>query len=395
MAPATVAGVTVRRGSSQASRSRVEWTRDTIINAIQEWVATYDEPPRAADWNPSSAKWSGQTWRIERYRAGRADGTAWPSLNAAKRPFDGSLSVAVRAAGFEPAKPGPRRRRDVEPAQADRLQMTPDVRVLLDAALAAARDADRRADALEERLGRARERAAGLTDERDAARRRSAGADARARASVESALKRAEVALRRSREGADAAGTAAADARSRSERLAGRLAELERTGALLREERDALRERLDQAIAETETQSELARAARAEAARVATAQPDGPAAPGARTAPIPASVAVALRESRTDAVEARRAADAAERRAAVAERQLRDRVAGERTGGGGPTPEQTIALREGAAVGAAGPAALGEAITALARARRSGGRPATRDALWDVARAAVAWRERI
>ena len=30
-----------------------------IIIAIHEWVATYGEPPRAADWNPSSAKWSG------------------------------------------------------------------------------------------------------------------------------------------------------------------------------------------------------------------------------------------------------------------------------------------------------------------------------------------------
>ncbi|WP_026911532.1 hypothetical protein [Patulibacter minatonensis] len=199
MTPATVAGVTVRRGSSETSRTRIAWTRDTIINAIQEWVATYDEPPRAADWNPSSAKWSGQTWRIERYRAGRADGTAWPSLNAAKRPFDGSLAVAVRAAGFQPPKPGPRRRRDVEPAQADRLQMSPDVRVLLDAALAAARDADRRVDALADRLGRMQERATALVDERDAARRRSAGADARARAAIETALTRAETALRRSR----------------------------------------------------------------------------------------------------------------------------------------------------------------------------------------------------
>jgi hypothetical protein len=397
MAPATVAGVTVRRGTSTGTGARrVEWSRDTIINAIQEWVATYDEPPRAADWNPSSAKWSGQTWRIERYRAGRADGTAWPSLNAAKRPFDGSLAVAVRAAGFEPSKPGPRRRRDVSPAQADRLQMSPAVRVLLDAALAAARDADRRADALDERLGRARERAAALTDERDAARRRSAGADARARAAVEAALRRAEVDLHRSRGDAEAASIAAAEARSRAERLAGRLAELERDGVRLRGERDALLERLDRAIAEAEAQAELVRAARAEAARAATERPDGPAAtPGARGAPAPASVAVALREARQDAVDARRAADAAERRAAAAERRLRDRVAGERAGGGGPTPEQTVALREGAAVAAAGPAALGGAIAALARARRSGGGPATRDALWDVARAAVAWRERI
>ena len=84
MAPATFAGATP--GSVQG---RGGWDRDAVIDAIQEWVATYGEPPRAADWNPSSAKWSGQLWRVERYRAGRADGSAWPALNSAKRPFGG------------------------------------------------------------------------------------------------------------------------------------------------------------------------------------------------------------------------------------------------------------------------------------------------------------------
>src|SRR3712207_7487479 len=81
MAPATFAGAT-----PQAVRPRGAWDRDSIIEAIQEWVALYGEPPRAADWNPSSAKWSGQLWRVERYRAGRADGSPWPALNSAKRP---------------------------------------------------------------------------------------------------------------------------------------------------------------------------------------------------------------------------------------------------------------------------------------------------------------------
>src|SRR6478609_10534153 len=113
MAPATIAGATKAR---TASSRRGGWDRDSIIIAIQEWVATYDEPPRAADWNPSSAKWAGQLWRVERYRAGRADGSPWPALNSAKRPFGGSLTAAVRAAGFEPAKPGPVRRTSVDPA---------------------------------------------------------------------------------------------------------------------------------------------------------------------------------------------------------------------------------------------------------------------------------------
>ena len=113
MAPATFAGAT-----SRAVGARAGWDRDSIVNAIQEWVATYGEPPRAADWNPSAAKWSGQLWRVSRYRAGRADGSPWPALNSAKRPFGGSLNEAVRAAGFEPAKPGPKRRGDVDPEQA-------------------------------------------------------------------------------------------------------------------------------------------------------------------------------------------------------------------------------------------------------------------------------------
>ena len=117
MAPATFAGA-----ATQVRKGRVVWDRDTIIIAIQEWVATYGEPPRAADWNPSSAKWSAQLWRVERYRAGRADGSPWPALNSAKRPFGGSLNEAIRAAGFEPAKPGPeaaqrRRRRARRPGR--------------------------------------------------------------------------------------------------------------------------------------------------------------------------------------------------------------------------------------------------------------------------------------
>jgi len=106
MAPATRAGATpnVRHGRP------VRWTRETIIEAIREWAELYGEPPRAADWNPGSARWSAATWRIERYRRGRPDGTPWPSLNRAKAPFGGSLNAALQAAGFEPNRPGPRGR---------------------------------------------------------------------------------------------------------------------------------------------------------------------------------------------------------------------------------------------------------------------------------------------
>jgi hypothetical protein len=81
------------------------WTRDTIIEKIREWNDRYGEPPCSADWNPSLARWRAQEWRAERYREG-----VWPSTNAAKRPFGGSFDAAVRAAGLEPHRPGPRRR---------------------------------------------------------------------------------------------------------------------------------------------------------------------------------------------------------------------------------------------------------------------------------------------
>lgn len=151
MAPATLAGAT-----SRAVRTRAGWDRDSIVNAIQEWVATYGEPPRAADWNPSAAKWSGQLWRVERYRAGRADGSPWPALNSVKRPFGGSLNEAIRAAGFEPATPGPKRRRDVDPEQASRAVISPEGRAMIGAALARAREAERARERARAELATAR-----------------------------------------------------------------------------------------------------------------------------------------------------------------------------------------------------------------------------------------------
>src|SRR3954454_472088 len=86
-------------------RRVTRWTRELIIGKILEWEARYGEPPCSADWNPSLARWRAQEWRAERYRE-----AVWPSTNAAKRPFDGSFDAAVRAAGLEPHRSGPRRR---------------------------------------------------------------------------------------------------------------------------------------------------------------------------------------------------------------------------------------------------------------------------------------------
>jgi hypothetical protein len=93
--------------SAQTAGGRrvTRWTREKIIEKLREWEARYGEPPNSADWNPSLARWRAQEWRTERYREG-----VWPSTNAAKRPFGGSFDAAVRAAGFEPRRPGPARR---------------------------------------------------------------------------------------------------------------------------------------------------------------------------------------------------------------------------------------------------------------------------------------------
>src|SRR5215216_1702331 len=151
-------------------RRVTRWTRELIIEKILEWEACYGEPPSSADWNPSLARWRAQEWRAERYREG-----VWPSTNAAKRPFEGSFVAAVRAAGLEPHKPGPRRRlpREARPDVDQREPRGP--RALEDelhAALERAQAAEARADELERRLAATERRAERAEDVAGDARRR-------------------------------------------------------------------------------------------------------------------------------------------------------------------------------------------------------------------------------
>ena len=134
------------------------WSRETIIEKILAWNDRYGEPPCSADWNPSLARWRAQDWRAERYREG-----VWPSTNAAKRPFGGSFDAAIRAAGLEPHKPGPRRRAAglARPDVEQRAPLAP--RSVDDELLAAAdrvREAEARAASLE-RAARAARAAGG------------------------------------------------------------------------------------------------------------------------------------------------------------------------------------------------------------------------------------------
>ena len=395
MAPATIAGAVLRTRNGRGAG----WDRDSIIIAIQEWVATYGEPPRAADWNPSSAKWAGQLWRVERYRAGRADGSPWPALNSAKRPFDGSLTEAIRAAGFEPARPGPRRRTDVDPEQAHRAVISPEGRAMVAAALAQARDAERRVAVLEARLERVGERASRATAERDAARRvghravtakpkvvRERVVDdaavARAERRAAAAEAKAEATVRDIQSRHSEARMDAAEARTAAKRMAAKLERAEATVGTLRGERRELKAAADRLSDELVAAERLLERARADAERPAEVITVREAAPEASE--VRAAQAAAARD--------RRAALEAELRAARAERELRETVAALRGEARRLTAAELAELRVS---GPSGPAVMAAALQALTAARRTNNPVRMQEALRRIAQAAVTWQERI
>ncbi len=394
MAPATIAGAALHTRTGRGA----SWDRDSIIIAIQEWVAIYGEPPRAADWNPSSAKWAGQLWRVERYRAGRADGSPWPALNSAKRPFGGSLNEALRAAGFEPARPGPMRRSDVDPEQAHRAVMSPEARAMVAAALAQSREAERRITLLEARIERAADRAERAIAERDAARRAGRrvavkpklvrervvddAAVARAQRRAVNAEAKADVTIRDAREKTAEARMDAAEARTAAKRMAARLERAEATIATLRGARREL------ALAQDRLADELVAVQRLlERARVEAQQ-----APAVATDREQTPHAGELRAAHAGAARDRRAAADAELRAARAERELRETVAALRGEARRLSAAEIAELR---CNGPGGPAVMAEALKALAAARRTDNPARMQAALRRVAQAAVTWQERI
>jgi hypothetical protein len=198
-------------------RRVTRWTRELIIEKILEWNARYGEPPCSADWNPSLARWRAQEWRAERYREG-----VWPSTNAAKRPFDGSFDAAVRAAGLEPHRPGPRRRAagvarpDVAPRERQ-----PDLLATAQARIAELERqllvAEGRADRAETKASDARRRVRRTSDHRARRERvKVARRDARTEAleRVEALIADAEARVRASDDQAQAAVRDADDARA-------------------------------------------------------------------------------------------------------------------------------------------------------------------------------------
>jgi hypothetical protein len=340
------------------------WTRESIIEKILEWNARFGEPPCSADWNPSLARWRAQEWRVERYRDG-----IWPSTNAAKRPFDGSFDAAVRAAGLEPHRSGPRRR-PAGVARPSVEQREPQAPRSVDEALLEAservRAAERRAAELERAVAAA---------ERRAERAEDLLGDARTRA------RRASERERRARGARDRVQVA--------ERETGEQVELLNADANAR-----VRAAYDQAEAAVADTHEARRAARAAKVRAADAEARAQAAErlleAASDNSAAASEAVVSPPGRDTA--AMSAARAAEDRAAAAERRSRELatlVCGE------PrqlTRDELAGLRD---AGPTGPAVMANALRTLHRARAAGDRRGLTDALGDVASAAVGWRDRL
>ena len=218
--------------NTAGGRRVTRWTRELIIEKIREWDARYGEPPCSADWNPSLARWRAQEWRAERYREG-----VWPSTNAAKRPFAGSFDAAVRAAGLEPHRPGPKRAgaapapRPVEPrddlAEAlDRARAAEERVVELERGLLFA---EGRAERAEAKVGESRRRVRRAGDkrrDRDRVRvvRRDPRTDALERAEV--LVADAEARVRAAEDQAEAAALDAAEARRETAKARRRAREL-------------------------------------------------------------------------------------------------------------------------------------------------------------------------
>jgi hypothetical protein len=379
MAPVQIAGAP-RRGKTP------QWTPESVITEIQHFVQAHGEVPRLADLNPGQAKITGQVWRIDRYRAGcPVCGSAYPSANAARRCFDGSLELAIRAAGFEPAKRGPRRRTEVDLSARATARLEHDARVAVDAALARAADAETRAQRLQTQLDRARARAAVAPKVKTKIVRERV-TDAAALARVQRAREAAEARAATLKAELAEARMDAAEARRTAVKLASRLERAEATVTEARAQKRGVGAEL------VDAQDAVERAqARATDAERQLADLQGTAIRVERVVTASHEQRV-VDEALARAAAAEDAARRAEARAARAERDYAE-VAVAATGTARKlTSAELEALR---ADGPAGPALLADALKALAVARRTDNRFKLEEALAQVASAAVTWRDRL
>jgi DNA repair exonuclease SbcCD ATPase subunit len=401
--------------STMTVDTKTKWTRERVVQAIRRWHEVYGEAPRAADWNPSSAKWSGQTWRIERYQKGDPEtGAAWPSLNAAKRPFGGSLNRAIEAAGLPVAKPGPRpRRASASPDLVGRIE-DPRARESIAALQATVRELERKLETRDRQLAEvrdSRDRAQELVRARRerllesgwtaAAAPVSTGPPAertvtktevktkvvrdpsvdRELARLTRRLERLERQVAAAEAARDEAAAGAREAKTSATRLASRLERAEATINTLRAEKRELSGETKRALDD------------ADALRIALERAE------ARAPEVRVERVEVMSANDQMVVDALARADRAEReahdadlRAVRAEREHRE-VAALVTGE--PRRLTKAEVQELRARGAAGMGVMSKAIQQLAAARKDGGREPLRAALTAVASAAIEWRERL
>lgn len=357
-------------------------TRDTIVEALRRYEALYGGST-SASFNPATAKWGDRDDLIERYYG--PDGP-WPSLNTIRGVF-GTFNAAREAAGLPINKAGPNPRRVTGEHRPIRDVREHRIAVPSERTLTLARDlarAEARADRAEARAERAETRAARpvpapvrveervrververvkvkekiikVRDERAIERLRTKLADEAARTRAADAQVAAAVRdLDLSRVALDAAGEAVASARTDA-----REAERER-------------ERAEDRLAAADARVATLVAERDEAL--------GRAAEGAERA---------LAEDFVRAAERR--ADAAEERAARAERAMREQGAAVTGEARRLTRAEIDELRTN---GPAGPQVLAEAIKAVAKARSRGSGVALVGALTQLASASIGWRDRL
>lgn len=383
----------------------VTLTREKAIERIQRWVELYGEPPRSADLNPAGARWSRSPWREDRYRAGDPEtGEPWPSLNAVRRLFGGSLTAAVVAAGFEPTKPGPPSRASLDTTDLEREVMSPRARVALTAAQAEAEVLRGRIATLEHTVTRGREARVKLVDALEAARRAHLAASRRAtglgtpRAPRKAPTKAPTIVRERVLDTAAVTRLERKVARLESDLLeagSATRAERERATALARDLRRARTRAREATTKLTATRADLRRSERERKAL-------DDAVTVARAAPVPERVVVEVQDRVVRSVSDQEVADArravydaqktardAEARAARAERDLRELGALVTGEGRRLTATELTELRKG---GPSGPVVLARALADLASARkRDTGRLPM--ALVRVASAAIRWRD--
>lgn len=366
-------------------------SRSYYITALREYEARYGELT-AACFSPSAAKWGGRDDLRERYYAGRADGTPWPSLNAIKSEF-GGWNAARAAAGFDANTPGPATSRR-PPNVAAPIRIVDRVRYVPDDRLIAATHRAQRAD---ERAARAVARAERLTEEVRELRRRPVATKTKTK--VERHVERVKVVDGR--------------AERRAERLANRLADTEAAARALRDQLKAATVEVEQERAARRAAERVAADASSEMAQ-GRAQVDREFERGNRTADRLAAVeglvsrleaerdeALARAEGASGATAAAAAASERVRRAERARVEAEEKV--ERTERemhamgaavyGTPrklTPAELAELRRR---GPAGPSVLAKALEQLAKARRGQGDLAA--ALTALASAALNWRDRL